>query len=270
VLVEVWAEKTTMNDVLEPLVRRYDANLVTGAGEMSLTSVYNFLDRTRSAGVPARILYVSDFDPAGRSMPVAVARKIEYALDGATDLDIKLNPIVLTPAQCREYDLPRTPIKESERRGARFESRFGDGATELDALEALHPGALARIVGAEIERYIDPDAKRDFDYAADEYREYLEQRSEEVEKSFADEIDLLRAEYVAITQRLDAWRERAAPVFERFSDALHDYHYEIDPFEPPAVKEPDDPLNPLFDSERDYLTQIDAYRDWQFAEEDEA
>ena len=173
VLVEVWAEKTTMNDVLVPLVRRYGANLVTGAGEMSLTAVHSFLARARAAGVPARILYVSDFDPAGRSMPVAVARKIEFALDGRTDLDIKLNPIVLTPAQCREYRLPRTPIKESERRGARFESRFGEGATELDALEALHPGALARIVGAEIERYVDPDARWKFDYAASEYRAYL-------------------------------------------------------------------------------------------------
>ena len=53
-LVEIWAEKTSMNDALLPLARRYGVNLVTGAGEMSLTSVRLFVDRARRAGVPAR------------------------------------------------------------------------------------------------------------------------------------------------------------------------------------------------------------------------
>jgi hypothetical protein len=35
----------------------------------------------------------------------------------------------------------------------RFEAEFGEGRVELDALEALHPGALARIIEAEIARY---------------------------------------------------------------------------------------------------------------------
>jgi hypothetical protein len=30
--IELWAEKTTMNDILEPLAQRYAATLVTGAG----------------------------------------------------------------------------------------------------------------------------------------------------------------------------------------------------------------------------------------------
>ena len=37
--IEIWAEKTTMNDVLLPLCQRYGVNLITGAGEQSLTSV---------------------------------------------------------------------------------------------------------------------------------------------------------------------------------------------------------------------------------------
>jgi hypothetical protein len=42
--------------------------------------------------VTTRILYISDFDPAGAHMPVSVARKIEYLLrrDGH-DLDIRLD-----------------------------------------------------------------------------------------------------------------------------------------------------------------------------------
>ena len=34
-LVEMWAEKITMNDILGPLAHRFGFNLVTGVGEMS-------------------------------------------------------------------------------------------------------------------------------------------------------------------------------------------------------------------------------------------
>jgi hypothetical protein len=78
--VELWAEETTMNDVLEPLARQYGVNLITGMGELSLTACHLFLERVEASGRPARILYVSDFDPAGDNMPVAVARKIEFEL----------------------------------------------------------------------------------------------------------------------------------------------------------------------------------------------
>ena len=72
-------------------------------------------------------MYISDFDPAGRSMPVAAARKIEHFVQRQADddlLHITLQPIALTPEQCAEFELPRTPIKDTERRGARFESRI--------------------------------------------------------------------------------------------------------------------------------------------------
>jgi hypothetical protein len=36
--LEIWVEKTTMNDVLEPLCSRYQVNLITGAGELSITA----------------------------------------------------------------------------------------------------------------------------------------------------------------------------------------------------------------------------------------
>jgi hypothetical protein len=73
------------------------------------------------------------------------------------NLDIQLQPVCLTHDQCVEYRLPRTPIKQSERRGARFEVRYGQGATEVDAFEALHPGALRHILVREIERFYDRD-----------------------------------------------------------------------------------------------------------------
>ncbi|MBC7164842.1 MAG: hypothetical protein H5U15_07565 [Roseovarius sp.] len=262
VLVEIWAEKTTMNDVLVPIARRYGANLVTGTGEMSLTSTRNFVERVRAAGTPARILYVSDFDPAGRSMPVAVARKIEHALHQTGEaLDLTLDPLVLTEAQCRDYRLPRTPIKESERRGAAFEARFGAGATELDALEALHPGELGRIVSAGVELHLDPDHKRRFNEAAGEHQAALDEITEKIHGQHADAIDDLRAGYHDLAQAFSKWQERAEAVFGRISDHLAES--DVPNFCPPPMTERPPAPEPLFSSSRGYLDQIAAYRQWQ-------
>ena len=160
-LVELWVEKTTQNDILVPLAQRLGVNLVPGTGETSEILARAAVERAIEAERPMRILYISDFDPGGRSMPVGLARKIEFILsDAGLDLDITLEPILLLPEQCEYYRLPRTPIKPTERRAARFERRFGEGATELDALEALYPGELAAIVERECCRYIDPTLGR--------------------------------------------------------------------------------------------------------------
>lgn len=149
-------EKSTMNDVLEPLCQKYGMNLVTGLGELSITAVYLLALRVVEAKKPVRILYISDFDPAGESMPLAVSRKIEYFVRNySLDCDIKLVPLMLTSQQCVEYNLPRTPIKETEKRKDKFENRHGVGATELDAMEALHPGEMAELIEKAIEPYFD-------------------------------------------------------------------------------------------------------------------
>jgi hypothetical protein len=187
--IEIWCEKSTMNDVLDPLGERYGVNVDTAGGEFSYSKCRNLVKRARASGRPVRILYLSDFDPAGAGMPIAVARKIEYlVLSDNLDLDIEVRPIVLTAAQCERYRLPRIPIKDSETRGAAFEARFGEGATELDALEALHPGELRRILVREIERYHDGDlADRIAEVEADAESE-IDAINDEVRGRYADEI----------------------------------------------------------------------------------
>ena len=108
--LEVWVEKTTMDDVLAPLCRHYGAVLVTGAGFQSLSSVMQLLQRVDQAGKPARIFYLSDFDPAGDAMPVAIARQIEFHTPQHAPLaNIKLTPLGLTREQVQHYGLPRIP-----------------------------------------------------------------------------------------------------------------------------------------------------------------
>ena len=115
-----------MNDILEPLGIRYSVNIVTGIGELSHTRCVELVQRAIASGRPVRILYVSDFDPAGISMPVAVARKIEFAIQAvARRVDVQVRPIARAHEQCVDYRLKRIPLKASEHRAAAFEKRFG-------------------------------------------------------------------------------------------------------------------------------------------------
>jgi hypothetical protein len=115
-------------------------------------------------------------------MPVAVARKIEHRLylRNLRELDIQVRPIALTLEQCQHYRLPRTPLKDTERRAAVFEDRYGEGATELDALEALHPGELHGIIEGEVGRYFDSDLADAVNDTATEIEESITEITGEV------------------------------------------------------------------------------------------
>ena len=220
--IEIWAEKTTVNDVLRPLAHRYNLNIVTASGEISATACRQLVDRAIDRGRPVRVLYVSDFDPAGRSIPVAMARKVEYEIDRRQiDLDIQVRPVVLTHDQCVEYRLPRAPIKETERRGARFEEQFGEGATELDALEALRPGTLRRILVAEIERYWNSDHDDIVKQACEDFEEKIAALNKEVTGEFRDEYNALNEEMRRVAEGVfSELRKKANDLFARMREQL--------------------------------------------------
>ena len=261
--VELWAEKSTINDVLEPLATRFGCNVVTGSGDLSLTHCRDAVTRFEKSGKPVRLLYISDFDPGGDSMPVGVARKIEKELDSrGLSLDVQLRPVVLTHKQCVDLRLPRTPItKKGDSRAARFEQRFGEGTTELDALEAVYPGRLAEILEVEIRRYYDPDLDKEITIAAGMARKQLEPINEEIAKPFRAEIAVLEAEYQEIRGRLADLGERAKDVWARACASLEENTPDEEGFiEWPEPAFGDEDPDPLFDSNRPYVEQIDRYK----------
>jgi hypothetical protein len=291
--IEIWAEKSTMNDVLEPLARRLDLTFVPGVGELSLTHCNLLVNRVLGHQRKTRILYISDFDPAGDGMPVSIARKIEHILrrDGHDDLDIRLDPLVLTAEQVRRYRLPRIPIKDTDKRKGQFEARFGEGATELDALEAIHPGELARIVRERIEVYRQPtrDIREEIEVVTNE----LEQRAVEVRQvvldQHADKITQLRADFnwmqetirphqealaalvadyeprmgehiQAINAAVGQFYSEAEPVIADIAADLADEKPDPDDLEWPAGYLADESDEQLFQSERDYVEQMAFYK----------
>lgn len=141
VYVEVWIEKTSQNDILVPLCEELGIGLVTASGRQSITNIVQFLKRVHKLQKPGRILYISDFDPVGESMPLAVARQLEfYRPIHAPDAQVSLNPLALNEEQVRCYKLPRIPLKTSDRCTAGIRKQHGDGGCELDALESRKPG----------------------------------------------------------------------------------------------------------------------------------
>lgn len=275
--LEVWIEKSTMTDVLDPVCHRFGVNLVVGVGYLSITRIVEMLQRVAEHGKPARIFYISDFDSSGEGMPVQVARQSEFFIPRmAPGADLKLEPLALTAAQVRRYSLPRTPIKEGHSARESFEGRHGEGAVELDALEALYPGDLARLLREAIDPYIDVDlpsrlrrAEREASetvsaaWAAateDEHDELseIEDQAEQIIAPYREEIDALAARF----------NEEMAPLQARLDDVWQAITEKATSL---AVQLPDRPVSDLepldseddwlFDSSRDYLEQLDAYQE---------
>ena len=273
--LSVWVEKSTVDDILEPLCRRHGIDLVTGVGYQSITSVITMLrKRVNVHGKPTRIFYISDFDPAGLWMPAAVARQIEFwRREHAPDEEIKLIPLALTKEQVIRYKLPRIPIKESDRRKKVFEDRHGEGAVELDALEALHPGELGRMVIAAIEPYFDRTLSQGLFHAHSEAMDEVDDAWEPLVEADVAELEEIKAEADVIVKKYqpeakklqEAFDLAMKPVAERLAAVRHAIQEKADSFEvdlpdrqEPAEADVDESAW-LFDSGRDYLTQLEHY-----------
>ncbi|MGI8936893.1 MAG: hypothetical protein ACR2JF_01520 [Iamia sp.] len=275
VLVEVWVEKSTMNDVLVPLCEELGVNLVAGSGFASITGVVDLLRRAHRADKACRVLYVSDFDPAGHQMPTAVARQVEYWADlYAPGTDIKITPVVLTSGEVEESEPPRTPTKETDRRRAGFEERHGGGAVELDALEALHPGELARIVRQAMAPYRDVWLRRRLAHTAHEAQEVAREAWDATVAGEQAQLDGVAQDIAAVVAgyqaELDDLAARMsadmAPHEHRLSRVWHAVQAKAAGFRVDLPPRPEgevgaaDESGWLFDVGRTYRDQLAAYR----------
>jgi hypothetical protein len=208
-------------------------------------------------------------------MPLAVARKIEFFVrQSGEDLDIRLVPIILTATQVRQFRLPRIPIRDAVRGKGRFEEQHGEGAVELDALEALHPGEFARIVKAAIDRYQDRKIQARIERTAAQLRQQMSEARNDIIDQHHEHIEAFRLEWEAaqatiqeyqdsINAIYDRIRERAEPLWDSIADDLRAARPDPGEIEWPEPEPADEFPDPLFDSRRNYLDQIERYRDHQ-------
>jgi len=237
--IELWNEKSAVLDITSPIARRFYVNEVWGLGELSITQVNLLMKRIMTANKPVRIFYISDHDGAGDSMPVAISRKIEFLVRSEpNNLDIKLKPAILTEEQCKQYNLPKKPIKaKATRQGdayrARFGGKFKEGITELDALESVVPGEMAKILEANISPYFDTNIQRK-----------VQKQNEKIQQAV-----------------FDAIMEREYDLKQVLSDIdLSESKKIDDEFEMPTGQQIPEDDDWLYDSARSYIDQIKRYK----------
>lgn len=230
--VEIWVEKSTAADLVAPVSEKYGINVVTSMGDISLTAVWNFIRRVSDIRKPVRIFFISDFDPAGENMPISVARKIEFLLRQYKlnkKLDIKLKPLLLTRRQCETFRLPGIPVLEKFGKNCSFAKYHGQSVVELHALEVARPGYVRQLVESRMKEYIDLSKLTCLVKATNAITSQLSCQITELIEQNANLNTISRAADKLCDQI--TWR--------------HDC-------------DPDEPW--LFDSHRDYMTQLAAYQ----------
>jgi hypothetical protein len=284
-VIEVWTEKSGDDDVLIPLCKRLGLNFVSNVGYPTISQVRGMLRRVRATGRPGRILYLSDFDPAGSNMPVAAGRHTQFALWRVAEMvndevpDIRLEPIAVTAEQVDSLGLTRQPINLEDKRKPGWEAKFGAGAVEIDALEARHPGILARLISERVSALHDQELAAHIREAEAEAEEVVEAAVEEALYPVRPELDEIREEFGAVAEEFRdelesvsrRYEERVAPLRLRLTAAREEAEINLGALEgslelpplPEAAPPDDGGREYLLDTRRDYLTQTGVFRSHQ-------
>ncbi len=152
----VIAEKSGVEPVVLPLCKQMGATLCLPTGELSDQLMFQLLREAAEDGRPLAIHQLGDFDPAGHQMAVSTARTAQALCSTEfPDLDVVVHTPGLTLEQCREWALPSTPLKETEKRGDAWTRHWEWEQTELDAAVALVPEKLRLAVQKSMAQYYD-------------------------------------------------------------------------------------------------------------------
>jgi hypothetical protein len=288
--LEVWVEKSTQNDWLEPLCKQLHVNLITGVGFMSITQTINLLQRVQKLqeltekGKRVRIMYIVDHDPAGTHMDTGVARVCEfYKHQFAADTEIKLTTLALTRAQCLEMKLPTIPVNANDLRKRKFEERYGEGQTELDAVEAIYPGRLEGMLRDAIEEYRDDEIEEELDEVGKNAQAEAETIWNDrmnphrpslalVEEAIQDVVAEFKPQVEDLQRRMN---EAMVPVHALLKIPGHAVEKKVDDLELDLPERPVSGLEPpegdddwLYDSNRMFFEQMEAYREHKPSVED--
>ena len=118
--------------------------------------------------------------------------------------------------------------------------------------EALHPGRLRQILVDEIERYYDADLDDQIEDIAREVQSDLNDTNTAAAAPFQAELRELAGAYAELEKRTKA-------LYQGIEDNLHEAD-DIDNVEWPEPKAGDEDPDPLYDSKRTYVEQIDHYK----------
>jgi hypothetical protein len=207
----LFGEKSSLADVLGPVAATYKADLYLPTGEISDTLMHQMARVGAEDGRPMVVVCFSDTDPAGWQMPLSIGRKLQALKAGwFPDLDFQVHRAALTPDQVREYGLPSSPLKETEKRGDRWRAAMLIDQTEIDALTTPAMAATLRRIAADA---LDPFYDWTLDVRVLEaYAAWADQAREAVAEQFGgDQLRRLQQQatekLATIAEQVDALKE---------------------------------------------------------------
>ncbi len=162
--VELWLNKSALNQLLQPVCRRYGVTLVSVAGRPSKEAIVSLF--TRSRGHTTIILCLSDLSPGDFSFCEELRLMIDEDEDedkgkskGSIDGNVQIKRIGLTPEQVLELEIPMVPVKKGSREDQKKYKSYlkpyrlsSKRMAELDALEVYYPGGIAGFVEGAISK----------------------------------------------------------------------------------------------------------------------
>jgi hypothetical protein len=195
-------EKASLGDVLAPVAQARQADLFLPTGETSDTLIYQMAKVGAEDGRPMVVFYFADADPAGWQMGISLARKLQaFQALHFPRLEYEVRRVALTPDQIREYGLPSTPLKETEKRADAWRIAMRVEQTEIDALVALQPRLLRQLAMDAVAPYFDRTLAGRVQEA---YLEWQERAQEALEEQLDSEgLERIRVE---AAQKLEAIR----------------------------------------------------------------
>lgn len=161
--VEIWCESRSIAGVIEDDCRELAVSLYPAGGFSSITLAYQAAEQINEVAfqVPAEIIYIGDYDPAGVLIDQSIEKELRRHLEPWIELNF--HRIAITPEQIEEYDLPTKPRKAKDKRSKHIK--------ETVEAEAMPPNILRRILREKIESFLPADALR-IAKVAEEHEKY--------------------------------------------------------------------------------------------------
>lgn len=179
--IEVWIEKEALENIISPTCTKSRVKYLAAGGFSSLTTIENGLKRFPN-DKEIEILLVTDEDPSGRYMEIALQKNIDdFNTQG---LDVKVTRIALTQTQISKYGkgnmgIPRNP-----------KDKHPYPFKEVWELDCLEPDELKALIKEEIDARIDVDIWN----KNQEEQKAEKKKLEEFRSSIADYLDEVRDE----------------------------------------------------------------------------
>ena len=164
--VEVWTESRSIAGIIEDDCRDLCVSMYPAGGFGSITLAYQAADHinytTMDGLVPAEIIYIGDYDPAGVLIDISLNRELRRHL--SDDVTLNFHRLAITEEQIAEFDLPAKPRKETDRRALHIK-------TTVEA-EAMPANILRTMLREKVESFLPADAMNVTRIAEESEREF--------------------------------------------------------------------------------------------------